>query len=164
VIVAVFVFMNSSILLGSNDSRGSNSEIRTTSHFNNSYISFNYPYEWGEMKNNNYTFSAFYKDIILTVSIDEIGDYPIDDFMIGLKNAFAKSSTSKISSVNKTSVDNLDAYEMSVIVSGENKSFSKFLFFIYNEKLFTFQFQSSNSSTELDNAFNIVKNSIKVNK
>lgn len=143
------------------DSFSSNNALFGVSHFSDENISFDYPNTWVKMDSNDFYLTLMGLDRGLNLDVININDSSLDYQVEELINNNSSSNGGyKVFNVRKMMIEGHEAYDISS--SFEEKGyFYRFLVFENNNYIYIFEV-AGNDINQIENDFNLVKNSIKL--
>jgi hypothetical protein len=160
IILIVFVIAGVYLLF---DTVSINNSILGSSHFNKWDISFDYPSLWLEDYQTDYNLT--FHSLLYTMNLD-IYDISNTSFEYEVEVFLHNDSSPKINytviKINETMVDGHKAYDVSSKFDKNGGFYYRVLVFENNNKMYVFEFLSSNHNI-INNDFNFVKNSIRLN-
>jgi hypothetical protein len=137
------------------------SDVDNPNVFNDSNISFKYPGNWVRANDSEIYLVLEGDGIALNMDTFNSEGYSLD-YIIGEYILDSKDDNVTLVSKNETVVDGIKAYDITFKLNQDKKHYSRTLIFQSNGKSYIFAFNCLNLD-EINEPFNLVKNSIKLN-
>ncbi|KZX10804.1 hypothetical protein [Methanobrevibacter curvatus] len=137
------------------------SDVDNPNVFNDSNISFKYPGNWVRANDSEIYLVLEGDGIALNMNTFNSEGYSLD-YIIGEYMLDSKKDNVTLVSKNETIVDGIKAYDITFKLNQDKKHYSRTLIFQSNDKSYIFAFNCLNLD-EINEPFNLVKNSIKIN-